>query len=464
VLSPPALVERLERGLELAARPGAPLPERQSTLRNTIAWSYDLLPDHERRLHARLSVFAGGFTLDAAERVCTPAELGLDALDGLASLVDRSLLQQMDDARGEPRFSMLETIREFAREQLADEERELVRRHALEFARFAEEAGEGVRGPDQLVWLERLETEHDNLRMALDGALELGDAETALRLGGALGWFWYAHGHALEGCRRLTELLAATTGAPERLRAPALYRLGVLRDVRGETEAAAELLEQSLDVFREHGDTARMADALNSLGVIELGRGNLERARALLEESIAARRALGDEARTASALSNLGLVAFRQGDLGTAVQQFTECLALDRAHRNEWGVAADLANLATVTLEQGDPERARALLREAVEAVAQVGDKELIAIALEIAAALAASVGEAERAGRLEGAADGLRERIGAPRPDFDAGWLERRLAAVAGPSFARGREAGRPLEEEQALDEAAAAVFLRDA
>jgi predicted ATPase/class 3 adenylate cyclase len=459
VLSPPALVERLDRGLELAARPGAPLPERQATLRNTIAWSYDLLPESERRLHARLSVFAGGFTLDAAERVCTPDELGLDPLEGLAALVDRSLLQQMDDPRGEPRFSMLETIREYAREQLADDGPELVRRHALEFARFAEEADGGVRGSDQLVWLERLETEHDNLRTALEGALELGDAETALRLGGALGWFWYAHGHALDGCRRLTELLAATADAPDHLRAPAMYRLGVLRDVRGETEAAAALLEQSLGVFREHGDTVRMADALNSLGVIELGRGNLDRARALLEESIAARRALGDEARTASALSNLGLVAFRQGDVAMAEQQFAECLALDRAHGNEWGVAADLANLATVTLEQGEPERARALVRETLETVRQVGDKELVAIALEIAAALAAADGDAERAGRLEGTADALRERIGAPRPAFDAEWLERHLVTVAGPLLDGGRSAGRLLDEEQALEEAADAV-----
>ncbi len=459
VLPPQALLERLQHGFDLAARPGAPLPQRQSTLRNTIAWSYDLLTEGERRLHARLCVFAGGCTLDAAESVCTPAaDLGLDALEGLASLVDRSLLQELDDPRGEPRFTMLATIRDYAREQLAEagEENDVVRRHALEFARFAEEADEALRGSDQLLWLARLETEHDNVRAALDASLENGDAETALRLGGALGWFWYAHGHALEGCRRLNGLLDATEHAPEQLRAPAVYALGVLRDVRGESGAAAELVERSLGVFRERGDEVRMARALNSLGVIEWRRGDLARARALLEESIAVRRRLGDEARISSALSNLGLVAFEHGDLATAELHFAESLALDREHGNEWGVAADLENLATVALEQGEHERARALVRETIHAVRQVGDKELIALALELAASLAAVDGAADGAGRLEGAAESLRERVGAPRQAFEAGWLERHLSTVAGPLLDAGRDAGRLLDDDQALDEAA--------
>jgi predicted ATPase/class 3 adenylate cyclase/Tfp pilus assembly protein PilF len=462
VLPPPALLKRLERGFELVARRGAQIPERQSTLRNTIAWSYNLLPEEERRLHARLAVFAGGCTLEAVEAVCTPAsDLGLDALEGLASLVDRSLLREMEDPHGEARFTMLGTIREYAQERLAEagDEDELLHRHALEFARFAEEADEGVRGGEQLLWLERLETEHDNLRAALDFSLESGYVETALRLGGALGWFWYAHGHALEGCRRLTELLARTEQAPEHLRAPSMYALGVLRDVRGESEAAAELVERSLAVFHERGDSARTADALNSLGVIERMRGNLDRARSLLEESIALYRRLGDEARIASALSNLGLVAFQQGDVATAEARFTECLALDRTHGNEWGVAADLENLAAVALEQGQLERARPLIREMAQAVRQVGDRELFALGLEMAAALAAADRDADRAGRLAGVADALREKIGAPRPTFDTGWLERHLAPVSGSLLDRSRSDGRLLDEDRALDEVAGAA-----
>ncbi|MBD0290579.1 MAG: tetratricopeptide repeat protein [Thermoleophilia bacterium] len=460
VLPPPALLKRLERRLELAARPGAPVPERQSTLRSTISWSYDLLSEEERRLHARLAVFSGGCTLEAAERVCAPSADGaLDVLDGLAALVDRSLLRESEGDGGEPRFSMLATIREYAREELAEagEEDELRRRHALEFASFAERADEGVRGPDQLLWLEQLETEHDNLRAALDSSLEAGDADAALRLGGALGWFWYAHGHGLEGCRRLTDVLARTEDAPEQLRARAMYALGVLRDQRGESEAAAELVERSLALFRDAGDATGIADALNSLGVIARVLGDLQRARSLLEESIALRRARGEEARAASAISNLGLVAFEQGDLATAEEHFARCLELDRANRDEWGVAADLENLAAVALENGRHEEARTLVREMVEAMRQVGDKDLIASGLEKAGALAAAEGDSTRAGRLIGAADALRETIGAPRPRFDEAWLGRHLAAVAGDGLDDARAEGRLMSADLAIDEAGA-------
>jgi predicted ATPase/class 3 adenylate cyclase len=345
VLLPPSLLKRLEGTLDLAAR-GTHVPARHTTLRNTIAWSYDLLPEEERRLHARLAVFTGGCSLEAATNICvSDSDAGMNVLDSLASLVDHSLLRESVDVRGEPRFTMLTTIREYARQRLAaeaGEEEEFVRRHALEFARFAEEADEGLHGPDQLLWLEQLETEHDNLRAALDSSVEMKDTETALRLGGALGWFWYAHGHALEGCRRLTELLARTEGAPKHLRARPIYALGVLREFRGDYEAAAELIGDSLAVFREHGDAARVADALNSLGVIKRRLGDLPLARSFLEESTALRRHIGDDSRIAGALSNLGLVAFEQGDVATAESRFAECLALDRAHRNEWGIAADL--------------------------------------------------------------------------------------------------------------------------
>jgi predicted ATPase/class 3 adenylate cyclase len=459
ILSPPALLKRLATGLELGARPGAPVPERQSTLRRTIAWSYDLLPERERRLHARLSVFAGGCTVESAEKVAAPGELGLDALEGLAALVDRSLLRNTVDARGEPRFTMLTTIREYARERLAadGEAEDVQRRYAHEFARFAAEADEGRRGPEQLAWLGQLETEHDNLRAALDSALALGDAETALRLGGSLGWFWYVHGHALEGSRQLARLLAETEGAPDGLRARPMYALGVLLDLGGQSAAAADLVDQSLEIFRELGDAAGTAAALNSLGVIHRMLGNLPQARALLEESIAVRRGLGQEARVATGLSNLGLIALDEADLTTAKAHFAEALELDRTHGNDWGVAVDLVNLATVAIEQGDYDQARTLLCEMLNAVRDVGDKDVIASGVEKAAALAAVTGGHERAGRLLGAADALREAIGVPRPSFDSAWLERRLASVPGGTLESARLAGRLLDADAAIAEALA-------
>jgi predicted ATPase/class 3 adenylate cyclase len=458
VLPPAALLQRLENRLELPAARGRDVPARQSTLREAIAWSYDLLGHEERRLHARLSVFMGGFGFEAAERVAG-VDGELDLLEGIASLVDRSLLREAEaeGVGGEARFAMLETIREFAREQLgkSGEEAELLRRHALEFARFAEEANAGLRGDDQLLWFERLEAEHDNLRAAIDSSLAAGEDETALRLGGALGWFWYAHGHALEGCTRLTELLAATEGAPEELRAGPLYALGVLLDQRGEPEQAAELVERSLAVFRDQGDRERVGTALNSLGSIRRVLGDFDAARSLLEESLAIRRELGDEARMASSLSNLGIVAFEQGDLDDAEARFLEALELDRAHGNEWGAGAALDNLSAVAIERGDYERAREMNREMVVLAERVGDQELIAFGLEKAAVLAASEGDAARAGRLAGAADAVREAVGIDRSEFDRGWLERHLDRVAGDELERCRATVREIEPEDALREA---------
>ncbi len=448
VLPPAALLRRLERRLELPAARSADVPARQSTLRQAIAWSYDLLPDEERRLHACLSVFVGGCTLEAAERVAAPeGELGLDLLVGIASLVDRSLLRESEEDAGEPRFTMLGTIREYAREHLREtgEEQEFLRRHALEFARFAEEADTGLRAGEQLLWFGRLEVEHDNLRAALDSSAANGDNETALRLGGALGWFWYAHGHALEGCNRLTDLLTRTASAPEELRARPMYALGVLLDQRGEPEHAAELVERSLAVFREQGERRRVASALNSLGSIKRGLGDFESARSLLEESIALRRELGDEAGTAWALSNLGVVAFEQGDLDEAEARFKETIELDRAHGNEWGSGVALDNLAAVALERGERERAAELVRDTLDAAERLGDRELIAFGLEKAAVLAAMEGNATRAGGLAGAADALRESTGIERSRFDSDWLDRHLGRVGGDDFdAAGGPGGR--------------------
>jgi predicted ATPase/class 3 adenylate cyclase len=458
VLPPPALLRRLERRLELPVSRSADVPARQSTLREAIAWSYDLLSYEERRLHARLSVFMGGCTVEAAERVADPdGELGIDVLEGIASLVDRSLLREGEDDQDEPRFAMLATIREYAREHLEQtgEEDVLLRRHALEFARFAEEAEAGLRTGNQLLWFSRLESEHDNLRAALDSSAANEDDETALRLGGALGWFWYAHGHALEGCARLDDVLARTENAPAELRARPMYALGVLLDQRGEPERAAELVERSLAVFREHGEQESVARALNSLGTIKRGLGDLEAARSLLEESIRVRRELGDEPGTAGALSNLGVLAFDQGDLDEAEARFTETLTLDRVHGNEWGAAVALDGLTGVALERGDYDRAGEFIRDTLAAAERLADRDLVAFGLEKAAVLAAAEGNAARAGRLAGAADELRESAGFERSRFDREWLERHLSAVAGEEFDGGRAAGRALEPDEALREA---------
>jgi tetratricopeptide (TPR) repeat protein len=312
-----------------------------------------------------------------------------------------------------------------------------------------------LRGDEQLLWFERLEAEHDNLRAAIDSSLAAGDDETALRLGGALGWFWYAHGHALEGCMRLTDLLAQTQGAPVELRARPMYALGVLLDQRGEPERAAELVERSLAVFRDEGDRERVGTALNSLGSIKRVLGDFDAARTLLEESLAIRRELGDQARMASSLSNLGIVAFEQGALDDAEARFVEALELDRAHGNEWGAGAALDNLSAVAIEHGDYATASGLVRDTLMSAQRLADRELIAFGLEKAAVLAAADGNALQAGRLAGAADGLRASVGIERTRFDREWLDRHLNPVAGEEFGAGRIEGRALEADEALREA---------
>jgi tetratricopeptide (TPR) repeat protein len=352
---------------------------------------------------------------------------------------------------------MLETIREYAAERLEErgEAEEVQRKHAEHFLVFAQTARRFARGPHEVEWLDRADAELDNLRAALDWTLEVGDNETALRLGGALGWFWYAHGHALEGCSRLTDLLARTETAGEALRARPMYALGVLLDQRGEPEGAAELVERSLTVYRAEADHDRVATALNSLGSIRRSLGDFEAARAFLEESIEVRRGLGDEAGTAGALSNLGVVAFESGKLDEAETRFQEALELDRRHGNDWGAAIALDNLAAVALEAGDIGRSSELVPETLSLAQRLGDRELLAFGLEKAAVLAGMKDRPARAGRLLGAADALRDAAGIDRSSFDADWLERHFSAVAGDEFEAARADGQGLTWEDALREA---------
>ena len=373
VLPPASLLRRLENRLELPAARGREVPARQSTLRQAIAWSYDLLgrrgappPSPPVGVHGRIHPRGG-----RARRRCEASSTCWKASPRWSTAACSARPKKPAASRGS-RCSRRSASSRASSSRKRARRIELLSRHALEFARFAEEADAGLRGDDQLLWFERLEAEHDNLRAALDSSLAAGDDETALRLGGALGWFWYAHGHALEGCNRLTELLAATEGAPEELRARPMYALGVLVDQRGEPERAAELVERSLAIFREQGDRERVGAALNSLGSIKRALGDLDAARSLLEEGLAIRRELGDEARAASSLGNLGILAFERGDLDDAESRFLEALELDRMHGNEWGACAGLDSLVAVAIERGDHERARELNREMLASAQRV--------------------------------------------------------------------------------------------
>jgi len=289
----------------------------------SIDWSYGLLTEDERKLLRRLAVFAPGCTLDAAEAVCPAAgpdefaEWGGDVLEGLASLVDKSLLRSEQGT--EPRFTMLETIREYGLEQLASvgEAEALRRRHAAHYLAVAKRAEPALTGAEQGTWLARLEGEHDNLRAALQWSRDSGESALGLRLAGALWRFWYVRGHLSEGRAWLDGLLALTTSDREpdvaAIRAKALTGAGVLANIQGDYDRATVLCEESLTLYRRLDDTRGPAVALNILGNLAMNQGAYARAVALSEESLALYRTLGDKRGMAVALNNLGVVLLHQG-------------------------------------------------------------------------------------------------------------------------------------------------------
>jgi predicted ATPase/DNA-binding SARP family transcriptional activator len=459
-LSPQALCGRLGQRLHVLTRGPKDVPQRQQTLRATIDWSYELLNDEEQALFARLAVFAGGCTLEAAEQVC---EADLDAL---ASLVDSSLLRE-DERAGEVRFAMLDTIREYALERLAAGEQDEVRRaHAQHYLALAERAEPELLGADQAAWLARLDPEHDNFRAVLDWALDAGDTELALRMIGSLRRAWVARGYLSETRAWLEAALASSNGAGDAARAKALYGLGRVALTQGDYAHAVQPLEQSVALFRELDDMRGLVYALADLGWIATVRGDHERARTLAEESVSHARLANDETAIAAALHSLACATLEDGDDARASELFTESLALRRSLGDKRNVANSLTYLGLTTLLRGDCPRARTLLEESLSlglelgnqlvvgaalanlglvalfegdpALAatharrslalsrELGDQRTIVECLHTLAGVAAAVGEPARAATLSAAAEALHAAIDAPRSPAERAVAER--------------------------------------
>ena len=356
-------------------------------------------------------MFARGCTLEAAEAVCqavhdAAADLGpsLDVLDGVASLLDKSLLRQQEQASGEPRFRMLETIREYGLECLtaSGEEPAVRRAHADYFLALVEAAEPALTGPDQATWLERLEAEHDNLRAALHWAEEAGEAESGLRLAGALCQFWLMRGHLREGQERLARLLGLAGAAPRTAaRAKALTRAGHLTDNLSDYTAAHAFFEESLAIRRELGDKGGIATALNDLGWVAFHRNDYTAARARSEEGLAIWRELGDKKGIATSLNNLGFVAYVQGEYTATYALFQESLALRRELGDKWGIAVALGLTGRAVQLQGDYRRATALLEEAEALFRELGAKQMFAYISTYLGGVAHDQGNNERATAL---------------------------------------------------------------
>jgi tetratricopeptide (TPR) repeat protein len=520
MLTPAALLARLDKRLKLLTGGMRDLPARQQTLRAAIDWSYDLLDENERALFTRLAVFAGGCTLEAAESVCDELKIEneqvkkdqapfsiaqrapdsqFSILDGLASLVQKSLVRQIDSAEGEPRFTMFETIREYALEKLAQTgEADLLRQeHARYFLQLAEAAEPELTGAQQDAWLGQLDAEHDNLRAALGWALQ-EQAELAVRLGGALWRFWYARGHLSEGRKLLERALGGGGEVVAEVRAKALHGAGGLAHAQCDYVRAGALYEESLALRRELGDRQSTARLLNNLGLAareqgdyvrakalyeesltllralgdkwgitsvlaNLGatvddRGEYARARALYEESLMVARELGDNWSVAQLLNNLGLNSLYQADYTSAKAFFVENLTLSRKLGDSKHIGYSLANLGLVALSQGDYDQAVARYTDSLALVRELGDNRIIAECLEGVAGVAAARQELERAARLWGAAEALREAISTPLSPAEQRRYEQMVGAARTQtdeaSWAAMWAAGREMTLEKALAE----------
>ncbi|MGO9180988.1 MAG: ATP-binding protein [Candidatus Limnocylindrales bacterium] len=410
LLPPQALLVRLGHRLDLLAGGARDLPERQQTLRGAIAWSHELLSEASRRLFARFSIFVGGCTLEAAEEVCGPG-LGIDVLEGLADLVDQSLVRQ-DEVDGEPRFAMLATIREFGLERLVSsgEADAKAGGHASAYLSLAERAAPELTRSQQKSWLDRLGREYDNLRAAMTWSIEHGAAETGLRIGAALWRFWQMRGLLREGAEWLDQLLAMPHAAdhPE-ARAAALEAAGGVAYWRGDMETAAAFYEARLELRRSLGDRAAIANALyNASFPYIVSKLDVPRGRLRLDEGLAIQRELGDGAAVARSLWALGNALYFGDELEQARDVLRECVAMLRRLDDPFSLAWALHTLGLTWSRLGDTKRAAGPWREALEGFASAHDLSGIALILGDLSTLAVACDDPVRALRLAGAASQL--------------------------------------------------------
>jgi predicted ATPase/DNA-binding XRE family transcriptional regulator len=521
LLPPKALLNRLieARTLPLLTEGPFDLPERQQTLRRTLEWSHDLLDSGEQLVFRRLAIFAGGATLDAAEAVTRGPEFdgadrSLPVLDLIASLVDKNLLRRDESTTAEPRFGMLETVREFSLDLLetSGEIAEIRQRAVDYFLALAEHAESQMTGPDQRAWLDRLEAEHDNLRASLAWTAEYGEIETHLRLASALSYFWFVRGHAREGKEWLEtaveqarnepslaglraktlsgaanlntylgDFTAATAFAEEALAiardlddkreiARALNRLASIAGQRGDYQRIVVLDEEALLIHQELGNQPAVAGSFADLGQAAFNLGNLDRAEELLSEGIKLLDDLGQQRGVSIALGNLGRVALARGDLAQAASCFQQSISIDRELGYKRGLAIELDRLAHVARRTGELQQARDLQGESFGLWRELGDPVDLILWLEGVAALEAVSGHHEAAARLLGAASAGREEVGydlaaPPTPGDDlTPTVDASLAALGEAAFAAAVESGRETSIEDALAAAERVVSGADA
>lgn len=471
VLSPSTMLDRLQSRLQLLTGGALDLPERQKTLRNTIDWSHGLLNEAEQKLFRRISVFVGGCTFEAAEAVCnTHHDLDIDLFEGLSSLMDKNLIYTVELPGAEPRFAMLETIREYALERLcvSGEESATRRAHAAYSLVLAEEGNPELNAADRGAWLARCDIEIDNFRAALDWLFQTSDLDWGVRLAMALFRFWDMRERLAEGRARLETILRLAGNNYSHERAKISTFLGALTTTQRDFPAAKFYLEQSLSLYERLGDHWGVAASLNALAITARERGDYSSAYKIFEKSLACWRALSDQIATARCLHNFanlmkvlgdysgadaalreaaamfeelgdrsgaawsinqqGDVAREQGNLSVAQDLYQQALFSFRDAGDRWGCARSLADLGKVYCERGHYDAAHAAYREALRIFAELGHRRGLARILEGCACLALAQGSAERALKLAAAAAHLRRMISAPLLQMEQQKLEQTL------------------------------------
>jgi predicted ATPase len=425
VLTPEEMLPRLSNRLSLLTSGARTLPERQRTLRGAIAWSHDLLDEQERRLFARLSVFAGGWTLEAAEAVCRPEEFGLDALDGLTALVEMSLIRRADS-----RFLMLETIREFAQEQLVagPDASEVPERHAAFYCDLAHQAEPHLTAADR-DWLDRCDAEHANIRASLRWLIEAGQADAAQSCAGALWRFWQQRGHLTEGQRWFDEVLAMA-GEPTAERAKALIGAGGIAWWRQDRDAAGRFYGEAVEIERSLGDPGRIAEAVYNLSFVVAG-DDIDAAQRMLDECMSLYREAGDERGEAQARTMLVIGDAQAGRWEAVVAGLERSIAIWRRLGERLHMAFDLLWLSFANGRLSRMPEAWAAGLEAMDLFREADNPTGVGIVFSDLSFMALWNGHPREAMVLEGAATAVKARVGGPPGGF-AGILEDDPAELA--------------------------------
>ena len=456
LFEPQTILSRLSSSLKFLTGGAKELPERRQTMRGAIGWSYDLLNAEERQLLDRLSVFAGGFTIESAEAV--GAEQGSEILDTVSSLLDKNLIARMNRQGGEPRFRMLVVVREFALEKLEQSGTtvDTRRRHAAFYAELAERAEPELRGSRASDWLERLEQEHENVRLSLSWSIDR-EPETALRVAASIHRFWWRRGHLSEGVEWTKRVIDANakSGDPKRL-ASAYRGISSLSWNRGDFDAAVVFAEKGLTIARSTDDKNLIINALHSVGTAKHNQGDFAGAQKFSEKALAMAREAGQMFETADLANALGELARHREDYAAAQQLYEETLLIARENGFQQLNMLAAINLAAVACQLEDYEASHAYTLESMKISEEMGSTVSVGYALERFAALAVISGEMERAARLCGAMESLYDAAGYKIEEVDRLFLERYLeeARVAmGPAdFESARRHGRAMSVKDAI------------